>query len=312
MKNNYPFLCLCVILMLNCTCSQPDITPAFLVLSVEDFKDCIDVSDYNRVHETNYDQKELATIKQQNFTDVLVSLNGKELGYWSLPCRIPLLPNYNDRNNIRIIPCVRTPNTVITTIQYHFITPIDQFFEMEREKEYRFPDLKLEYVPSVDFLVLETFTQSTDFSPRDKNEFPAAMEIIYDEDLKQDIGRILLSDSSSVFFDVVTPYMPLQGEGKRYFWEFSYKIINGRITTHLSFENTISGIINQDLMLFSSTQGGWRKAYIDITEWIMQASNVASQVSTRLRITGTRTNASIDSYYCFENIKLISMDAPYY
>lgn len=310
MKINHSFFFLVVILMLNCTCSRPEITPAFLILTVEDFQDCIDVSDYNSIHDQNYDQKELDAIKQQNFTDVLVSLNGKELGYWYLPCSIPLLPDYSGKNNIRVIPCVRTANTSTTTLQYLFVNPIEQLFELEREELFRFPGLSFKYDSSVDFPVLETFTQSTLFKPRVEDEFPAAIEIFYDEELQKDIGRVILSDSAK-FFDIVTSYFPLPGQGERLFWEISYKIINGQMFTHLGFENSMT-MIEQNMMIFPATEGAWKKAYIDITNTIMEASYTASQVSTRLRITGLRNSTTVDTEFYFENIKLITMDAPYY
>jgi hypothetical protein len=309
MKKIYPLIFLLVILLFNFSCRRPDITPAYLLLSAEDFK--IDASDFNNTHDKNYDPKELAAIEQQTFTDVLVSLNGKELGYRQLPCTIPLLPNYLANNNIRVIPCVRVTNTVTTTLQYHFVTPIEEFFEMEKEQEYRLSDFKLKYVPSVKFPVLETFTQSTDFKPKTPDEFPATIEPWYDDELKKDIGRVVLSDTA-VFFDVVTSYFPLQGNGDRQFWEISYKTTNGKMVALLGFEKTISGIDHYDMVVLPSTEGVWKKEYIDITNIIMMVSNTAPQVSTRLNITGIKNNPDSASYYYFENIKLITMLAPYY
>jgi len=308
MKNNHSVFFIFAILLLF-SCGEP-VIPAYLVLSVEDFTNCIDVSDYNSAHDQNYDPKELDAIAQQNFTDVLVSLNGKELGYRQLPCTIPLLPNYSGRNNIRVIPCVRTPNTSTTTLQYPFVTPIEEFFEMQKEKEYQLSDFKLKYLSSVDFSVIETFEQSTDFIPRVPNEFPATMEILYDKELQKNIGSIILVDSS-VFFDIVTPYFPLQGNGERQFWEISYNTTNGRMVTHLGFENSIT-MAGRDMVILPSTEGVWKKVYIDITNTVREASYTASQVSTRLRITGIKNDASIGSEYFFENIKLITMYAPYY
>ena len=309
MKKNYFLVFLFIILILNFSCKKPDIIPAYLILLDEDFKDCIDVTNYNNTHEQNYDEKELAAIKQQNFRDVLVSLNGTMLGYFPLPCTIPLLPNYSGRNNIRVIPCVRTPNTSTTTLPYHFVTPVEQFFEMEKEGEYRLSDFKLKYMPSVDFPVLETFKQSTAFSPR-LPAYPTKIEISYDEELDKDIGKIALVDSAT-YFDVVTSYFPLLGRGERQFWEISYKSINGQMTTYLNFEKNISGITVQPMMVYPSTQGVWKKTYIDITDIVMQASSIAPQVSVRLQITGIREKESLDSYFYFENIKLITMNAPY-
>jgi len=312
MKKNYPFFFLFFVLIINCSCPSTDMTPAYLILSIENFEGCLDVSNYNNTHEQQYDQKKLDAIMQQNFTDVCVSLNGSLLGYWPLPCTIPLRPDYTNKNNIRIIPCVRTPNTTTTTLQYLFVTPIDiEYNTMEREREYRLSNIQVQYVPSVDFPVLETFELSTDFKPNFPNLFPATIQIIPDEDLNKNIGSIILTDTA-VFFDIVTSYFLLQGKGQRQFWEISYKTVNGQMVTILGYENTITGITHQDMIVLPSTEGVWKKLYVDITDRIMQASNIASQISTCLRITGTRNKTDIASEYYFENIKLITMDAPYY
>jgi len=308
MKNIYPLIFICIFSFLNYSCPKPDITPAYLIFFEEDFKDCLDVSNYNNEHEQNYDPIELNAIKQQKFSDVFVSLNGKELGYWHLPCTIPLLPNYSGTNNIRIIPCVKLINTAQTCTRYLFVTPVDIFCEIEKEKEYRLP-VKVEYVKSVEFPILEIFSQSTKFTPRIPS-FPATIEIVYDEEFEKNIGKITLTDTTK-YFDIVTPYFPMLGSGERQFWELSYKSENGQITTHLGYENTISGITNQDLIVFYSTKGEWKKAYIDISESVMKACDIASQVSMRLNITGIKDDANLASYFYFENIKLITMSAPY-
>jgi hypothetical protein len=287
------------------------------MISADDFK--IDVSDFNITHVQNYDANELAAIEQQSFTDVWVSFNGTALGYWPLPCTIPLLPDYNSKNLIHVIPCVRIRNTSTTTLQYIFVTHgsiepgygYQELLDMENEREYHLSDFILKYGTSVTFPILETFTQSTDFKPLLPDEFPVNIEPWFDNQLQKNIGRIVLSDTS-VFFDVGTSFFPLQGKGSRQFWEISYKTVNGGIVTHLGYENTVSGIDHDNMVIFPSTEGVWKKAYIDITKNVMQASSIASQVSTRLRITGTRNKTDADSYYYFENIKLITMDAPYY
>jgi len=121
MKKCYTLFFITFIIFLNFSCKR-EITPAYLLLCEDDFKDCIHVANFNSVHETTYDDEELEAIKQQNFRDVLVSLNGKELGYWQLPCKIPLLPNYSDKNYVRILPCARVPYTSLTAVPYYFLS----------------------------------------------------------------------------------------------------------------------------------------------------------------------------------------------
>jgi hypothetical protein len=308
MKKNYPFILIFIISILNYSCPKP-VTPAFLIITEKDFEDCIDVSDFNSTHDKNYEPLELDAVKQQKFSDVWVSLNGKDLAPWQLPCTIPLLPDYSGTNYIRVIPCVRTPNTTTTTLQYYFVTPVEQFIEMREEGEYHLSAFKVKYVPSVDFPVLETFMQSTDFKPfLDIN--PTSIEIYHDDTLQKNIGKITLTDSVK-FFDIVTSYFILKGKDERQFWEIKYKSDNGQMVMQLGFENTISGITHYDVMVFPSTHGVWKKAYMDITDIIRQASNIAPQLSVRLRITGIRDKANSKSEFYFENIKLITMYAPY-
>jgi len=309
MKKNY-FLFVIILFFLHIfSCKRPDITPAYLFLSAEDFKDCIDVSNFNNEFDTSYDDNELDVVKKQYFKDVFVSLNGTELGYWQLPCTIPLLPNYSNEDNIRIVPCVRVINTVVTTVQYPFVTPVVYFFEFEREKIFKVPKIEYKYVPSVEFPILETFVQSINFKPIEPDT--VSMKIWQDEALEKDIGRIVLKDSVS-FFDVGTSYFYLLGKGERQFWEISYKSINGQMTTYLNFQNTISGITYQSMVVLPSTSGVWKHTYIDITDIIRQACDVASQVSVRLGISGNKNNDSFDAEFYFEYVKLITMAAPYY
>ena len=317
MKKCYTLFFITFIIFLNFSCKR-EITPAYLLLCEDDFKDCIHVANFNSVHETTYDDEELEAIKQQNFRDVLVSLNGKELGYWQLPCKIPLLPNYSDKNYVRILPCARVPYTSLTAVPYYFLSPVEQFFEMEREGEYRLSNFKVEYVPSVAFPILETFSQTTVFKPFD-TIFPTPMEIFYDKDYYEkdkgkNVGKIALKDSVD-FFNVVTSYFTLNGRGVRQFWEMYYKCDSGEMITYLNFQNSASGVPQQDMIVFPAT-ATWKKVYIDLTDIITWACGSADRISVRLGIRGypsqnnEKENAK-NSYFYFGNIKVITMSAPY-
>jgi len=313
MKKCYFLLFLSIIVFLNFSCRKTNITPAYLLLSVEDFEDCIDVSNF---HDKGYGQEELDIIKHQQFRDVHVTLNGKVLGYWPLPCTIPLLPEYSSLDNIEIIPCVRVPNTTLTTIQYRFLRSERRFLEMEKEGKYTFsdfkPDLKFVYWEGVEFPVLETFTQSTRFVAIKDSIYPATMEIVQDEEGKH-MGRIALENTQK-YFEVGTAHFNLAGGGVRHFWEIYYKCDDGEMTTYLRFQNTSMGNYSRDLIVCPPTNGSWKKLYIDITDIVSEAASYsANQVSASvsLSIRGLRTSESKNAYFYFGNMKLISMRAPY-
>ena len=309
MKKSYLLYCLSIIAFIPFACKKPDITPAYLILSDKDFIDsvCVNVSNFNTEHDTHYEKEELEIIRQHSFKDVWVSFNGHAT-YWQLPCTIPVLPDYSKKNNVRIIPCVRTANTTLTTLQYHFLNPVDFDITLEKEEKRVISPGKFEYRKEVNFPLLETFSQSTDFASLDTLE-GANIEIYVDNEHKS-MGRILLNNTSK-YFDIGTPYMNLDGHGVRHFWEIYYKSEGGEMFTRLQFRNTVTGAVKQDMVNFPATKGVWKKGYIDITEWVSMACGTASKISVSLCIRGIRNKNVENAEFYLGHVKLISMEARY-
>jgi len=314
MKKFYLFFYISVIFLLNFTCQR--IEPAiYLVLTKENFENCIDVSDFNSTHDKDYSEYNLDIISKQSFTDVYVEFRGTSLGYWALPCTIPLRPDYSGINNVMVTPCVRVVRTSLATQKYVFVSPIEWRIEnIEAGETYTFPEPTFKYLPSVDFPILETFEQSTNFTPRD-SAFNSSVEI-YIDDSEKKMGRIALEDSA-IYFDVVTnSFIKLLGQFETQFWEISYKIDNGTLFTHLNYKDSPLGITYQPLNWYPSTTNisgnNWKKAYIDITEQVQMASNGAHQLSVRLQMTGLKDDELRNAYFYFEYIKLITIESPNY
>jgi hypothetical protein len=314
MKKNYYLFFLSFIFLFTFSCKKP-ITPAYLVLlTPETVLDSIyvDVSNFNKDHNTNYDQDELAVLKQHIIKDVYISINGHAM-YWPLPCTIPVLPDYSRENIVRIIPCVRMISTSLTTVQYHFFKPIEQHITFEKEEKYQISSIKLEYRDEVTFPVLETFVQSTDFASIDTIH-GVDLELSYDLE-KGHVGKIAFTDSKQ-YFNIATPYFYLNGKGVRHFWQMYYKSYDGEMTTYLNFKNTTTGATVMNLIEISDTKGEWKKFYFDITDIISQTSGTASRVSVRLGIRGLQ-NEETPNYvpknaqFYFKNVSIISMEARY-
>jgi hypothetical protein len=309
MKKIYFLFFLSFLVLFTFSCKKPSITPAYLILlTPETVSDSayVDVSNFNKVHDTNYDQEELDIIKQHAITDVYLSING-HAQYWQLPCTVPVLPDYSRENNIRIIPCVRLANTTRTTTQYQFLKPIEQNMTLEKEGKYPIPSMKFEYRDEVTFSVLETFVQSTDFASID-TAHGVDLELYYDPTDKH-MGKITLN-ASKPYFNIATPYFYLNGQGERHFWEIYYKSKDGTMVTYLNYRNTTTGATAMDMIIFPSTGGVWKKAYIELTDEISKACGTASRVSVRLgiRLVDAKTD---NAEFCFKNVKVISMEARY-
>ena len=307
MKKSYPFLFL-VIFFLTFSCKKID-PPAYLLLYLEDFK--INTDNFNKDHETDYDKEELKIIGHQEFKEVLVSLNGRELGYWQLrpevPCTIPLLPDYSrEKNNIRVTPCTRVPNVTLNTVPYYFVLSEERFVTLDKEGVYRLSDLKFEYAPSVSFPILETFAQTTGFKPRDSiNRAPMEIYKLSGES----VGRIALEDSVD-FFNVISREVNLYGQGVRQYWEMEYWCDHGEATTYLDFKNPIGTIPQQDMMVLPASDD-WKKIYIDLTDIVSMAAGSSTNIKLCLGIRGLKKSDAQNAYFYFRHVKLITMLAPY-
>ena len=286
-----------------------DTNHVYLILPDKYLTNCIDIQNFNLLHSTAYDNKELAVIAHQKFNAVQITLNGNKVGYYSLPCTIPLYPDFNaDVNTIQILPAVRDARSSMNIIPYYFTMPISRRLEkLEKEKEYKFSNFTFEYVSSVNFPILETFEQTTHFRPNDVNS--ASMSICYDAELGKNIGIITLEDSGANF-DVITSYFNLQGGGggNNQFWEIYYKSDNGKMNTHLNFMNTSTGVTHQDVCVLPETNGLWEKFYIDISDIIRIASDMDNQIILRLQMTGQKKDETKPANFYFGNIKLITMN----
>ena len=292
------------------SCKKPDITPAYLILlTPETVSDSIsvDVSNFNKIHDTNYDQEKLNAIARHAIKDVYISING-HAEYWQLPCTIPVLPNYSRENDIRIIPCVRKASTSLTTTQYHFLKPAVRNITLEKEEKYQISSMKFEYRDEVTFPFLETFVQSTDFASIDTAN-GVDLELYYDLNEQKTVGRIALTGSKR-YFNIATPYFYLNGQGERQFWEIYYKSLDGTMVTYLNYRNTTTGAMAMDMIVLPASKGVWKKAYIELTDEISRACGTASRVSVRLGIRLVNSDSATAEFY-FGNVSVISMEARY-
>jgi hypothetical protein len=187
--------------------------------------------------------------------------------------------------------------------QYPFVLPFEKTVAIVHEEEIKFSNFLFEYRKEVDFPILETFVQSSMFSSVDTID---GAPLVLSQDIGgKAIGKILLNDSLK-YCDIATKLITFRPYGSRFFWEISYKC-DGRITTYIRFASGTP----QDLGIFPSTKGEWKKGYIDITEILRLGAGMTDQVSLSLGIRGNRTKDATDAYFYFEYIKLVSMVAPY-
>ena len=104
---NFTYLIVSILLIVTGfnSCKRVDLIPAYIVITPEDFENCIDVSNFNETHDQNFDQDKLTALTRHKFTHVNVYVNNKNLGCWELPCKVPVLDvNNTDSCTLIMLP----------------------------------------------------------------------------------------------------------------------------------------------------------------------------------------------------------------
>lgn len=302
MKQIHFLIILLAIFITFTSCNEKDLTPAYLVISEADFQNCVDVSNFNSLHEQSYDQFQLNAIASQRFKDVWVYVNGNNLGCWELPCKIPILPNYSDVNIVKLVPGIRL-NGVSTMIPaYPFLATFTTTYYMDREGTYYLSErgVSFTYPPTIIFPLLETFDQSTAFATIDADGVNIE---IANEDQKS-VGKISLEDTMK-FFDIKSPIFSLRGSGNFAFWEMDYKCDN-HVYCEL-FIHTISGVtVPVSLVSLNPTNGEWKKIYINLTSTLTNYTTTYSTIPIELVMSGNRKSDQSNTYFYFDNLKIIT------
>lgn len=304
MKKYYFILFIALISSVTISCDDTDLTPAYLVITEADFQNCVDVTNFNMLHEQTYDQSQLEVVASQKFKDVWVYLNGKNLGCWELPCKIPILPNYSEENIIKLVPGIRM-NGVSTMIPaYPFLTTFTATIAMDREQTYYISDhnVSFTYPTSIIFPLLETFDQSSVFSSID----PDGVNIQITQEENRNIGKITLEDTTT-FFDIKSPIFSLKGSGNFTFWEMDYKCDN-KIYCEL-FIHTISGFIKPvSILSLNPTNGEWKKIYINLTATLTEYTTTSTTIPIELVMNGNRKSDNSVTNFYFDNLKIITFE----
>ena len=289
-------------IFLAASCKQPNLTPAYILITPEDINNCVDVSNFNEAHGTSYDEEQLSAFQQHTFTHVNVYVNGKNLGCWEVPCKVPVLDmNGEDTASVVILPAFRKTGMTNTVMGYPFFNVLMKKVLLKPGETYPFSDdpLSFRYTSYSTCPYLETFINSSSFSPTDTAH---NLTFIPDHHDGRSVGFI--SMNSDDYFDVATPYITLPARNYYVMLEVTYKIDeNMEVGLKLStgqYPNTVHSLGGM-----YATDGEWKTIYFDLAKVISSyhytgtAWTTASIVLTGIGEKNKNTNFYID------NIKII-------
>lgn len=301
MKKNVYFFLLWTIL-LAASCKQPNLTPAYILITPEDINNCVDVSNFNETHGTSYDEEQLSAFQQHTFTHVNVYVNGKNLGCWEVPCKVPVLDmNGEDTASVVILPAFRKTGMTNTVMGYPFFNVLLKKILLKPGETYAFSDdpLSFRYTSYSDCPYLETFINSSSFSSTD-----TAHNITFVPDHHDGRSVGFISLTSDDYFDVATPYIKLPARNYYVMLEVTYKIdANMEVGLKLStgqYSNTVHSLGGM-----YATDGEWKTIYFDLAKVISSYHYTGTAWTTAsIVLTGIGEKSKNTNFY-IDNIKII-------
>lgn len=293
------------LLFLFSACQDTDLTPAFIQIDIEDVNGAVDVSSFNEDHGLNYDSEQLESLTQHTFSHVNVYVNGKNLGCWQLPCKVPVLDlKDEDSSEVIILPCFKKTGMNNTIQGYPFFNVLRQKVLLKRGAVYDVSDCPIVYKYSsyAMFPYMETFTNSSSFMPTDSTHSVLSFQPTMVEG--RTVGAICLNDANGLDFDVTSVDITLPVRNYYVFLEVTYKTessmgLGMKIST-APYPNTVYQIGGM-----YATDGEWKTIYFDLSQMISGYHNASGNVTIgNLVLTGIGEEGRNTNFY-IDNIKVI-------
>ena len=307
---NYIYLIISVLLIITgiTSCKRVDLTPAYIVITPEDFENCIDVSNFNETHDQNFDQEQLIALTRHKFTHVNVYVNNKNLGCWELPCKVPVLDvNNTDSCTLILIPAFPMSGMGNTIAGYPFLNITRQRVLLQKDHVYEVAQNRPKYVYSeyVLFPYFETFANSTSFSPvpspsSTQNEI-TFLPVAYED---KNVGEIVLNDAVGQHFDVQSTSFPVPVGSYRVILEVRYKT-EGKMDISAKMASAYYPNRWYSVGGINASPNEWKTIHFDLTNTIN--SNYGSSGNSTdftLMLTGVGKEGE-ETHYYIDDIKVV-------
>ncbi|MBP5496248.1 MAG: hypothetical protein J6X98_03665 [Bacteroidales bacterium] len=277
------------------SCKEPDLTPVYLHITLQDLENCIDVSDFNATHDQNFDQEQLEALKRHRFTHVNVYVDNKNLGCWELPCKVPVLDvNSNDTSTLILIPAIPISGMSNTIWGYPFLNICRQKVILQKGTTYEVGQTPPTYVYSeyARFPFFETFSNSSSFTSTDTaHDALTFVPVSYEG---RNVGEIVLSDSTYQSFDVSSSKFVAPVGSYRVMLEITYKTdVNVDISMKMS--SAYNPHMAYSIGGFKASPNVWKTIHFDLANTINtyhSGSGSATEVNLILSAAGEKGKVS--------------------
>lgn len=280
-KYIYLVISLMTILLGVNSCKSPDLTPAYIYITPEDFVNCIDVSNFNEMHDSNYDQEHLEALTHHKFTHVNVYVNNKNLGCWELPCKVPVLDvEEGDSCTLIMLPAFPMSGMTNTIQGYPFLNITRQRVLLHKNKVYEVSKNRPRYVYSeyTNIRYFETFSNSSSFSPTTTSPGQTGLTFVPTTFEGKNVGEIVLSDSVGLHFDVSSTPITVPVGSYRVLLEIRYKTEN-YVDVNMRMSTAYNPYNDYAVGGFYASPDEWKTIHFDLSSVINTYHSGSGSVS---------------------------------
>jgi hypothetical protein len=287
--------------VLLASCKKEDLTPSYIEITKEDLQNSIAMSEFNFVQNTTYSSEELAAIARQNFTHLVLLVNGKSLGVYTLPAKIPVLAS--DSTRLIIWPSVKMDGMSTTIRNYSaMVEPCTTTVSLKKGEIYTFKDnpIRFNYYKGVQLPLLELFNNSTSFKP---DSVSSTVPIVLETIDGQNIGSITLNGKQKIF-EIIGPEMELPSLGEDVFFEMDYKM-SDTVEMFVGIDLYYNTIWNARALIgIRNPINTWNKIYVNLTKVVGDGGQGNTSIKAKIRLSGSSLNKEQVKFY-FDNMKVI-------
>lgn len=236
-----------------------------------------------------------------NFNQAFISMNGKFLGAFELPAKIPILAEGSV--DLIIVPGVVMNGINDTKTRYPFLENYSQTLTLILEDTVEIVP-QTRYFANTQFLI-EDFENPGMNIQTDGNSV-ASLVRDNDSDFLEwgnFFGKITLNDADSIFIGLTNFNTSLPKGGQNVFLELDVLNTNSLTTSVISLNNNL-GTYDEDINIQINPQSNphWRRLYINLTEIVSFRSNANQNEQGFIAY---QDKAGEETFICLDNIKVV-------
>nr|WP_294859439.1 hypothetical protein [uncultured Fluviicola sp.] len=236
----------------------------------------------------------------QNFSDVWVYIDGKIIGVFEVPCKIPVLVSGSCK--VTLYPAIRNNGISATKKIYPFVEPFENTLELTPGETYTFNPIT-RYNSNTQFWI-EDFDESTVKIAPDASASNADMNVEGNSAIGpwDNYGHIALNTTDSLWIGVTSDFLYLPKSGAEVYMEVDYRNTNSILTGLVSYAAGVATDHPNVSMNAQTSDVQWKKIYIDLKDIVSNTAS-ANNYKAYLRTLLDAGLSSSDVY--IDNIKIV-------